>query len=490
MKLERFFLLLVLFLLAACGSDEVVTPQATAVPPTEPAAIPTIAATATPEATATPMATAIPEGPTAVPTATVVPAVQAARLALVQELAVEPDQVEISAVEPVEWPDSCLGVQPIDALCAQVVTPGYRVTAEVDGRTYQINTDESGSSLVLVPGLVPPTGGIALTQEGEEQCTAVIFHEESGVQAGFCEEELASYPGDTPETAGQLNELITQYAPFHAQTPVGTINFSGLGDTPADPIIQRQIAELTRFYTDIIISGRASAGSQLALSWNRSGGIAGFCDDLAVYTYGLALASSCNPLPTDTGGQLWLSSEQLAQLYDWVDRFSSFEFDQSDPPNVLDGLSMLLVFHGSGQETATAAEQQAIADFAQALFAEAAGLEITAEPMPTAATHTVTGDAGTVVGAFLAALVEDETGQSSVIYLNQALQQQVSAGQTVPQLLGLSDGLSAYEYTITDNGRGDDTAVVEATLNETNPVTVTFTLTRQDDLWVISQITQ
>jgi hypothetical protein len=92
------------------------------------------------------------------------------------------------------------------------------------------------------------------------------------------------------------------------------------------------------------------------------------------------------------------------------------------------------------------------------------------------------------VGAFLAALLEDETGQSSVIYLNQALQQQVSAGQTVPQLLGLSDPLSAYEYTITDNGTGDDTAVVEATLNEPNPVTVTFTLTRQNELWVISQI--
>ena len=84
----------------------------------------------------------------------------------------------------------------------------------------------------------------------------------------------------------------------------------------------------------------------------------------------------------------------------------------------------------------------------------------------------------------------DETGQSSIIYLNQALQQQVSQGQTVPQLLGLSDNLSAFEYTITDNGRGDDTAVVEATLNETNPVTVSFTLTRQDGLWYISQIDQ
>jgi hypothetical protein len=285
--------------------------------------------------------------------------------------------------------------------------------------------------------------------------------------------------------------MIAQYAPFQAQTQIGAVTFNGLGDTAANPTVQRQIAELTRFFTDIIISGRASAASQLAFSWSRSGGIAGFCDDLAVYTYGLALANSCNIQTSDNGGELWLDPEQLAQIYDWVDRFSTFEFDQSDPPTVLDGLSLLLVFNGSGQETAAEADQQAVADFAAALFAQVTGLEtdeasseVTTTPIP----HTVTGDAGEVVGAFLAALVEDETGQSSIIYLDQPLQQQVSAGQTVTQLLGLSDRLSFYEYTITDNGRGDDTAVVEATLNETNPVALTFTLTRQDGLWYISQI--
>jgi hypothetical protein len=148
---------------------------------------------------------------------------------------------------------------------------------------------------------------------------------------------------------------------------------------------------------------------------------------------------------------------------------------------------MLLVFNGNGPETAAAADQQAIAAFAQALLAEATGLETAGSPT-TFAPHTVTGDAGEVVNAFLTALLEDETGQSSVIYLNQALQQQVITGQTVPQLLGFSDALSAYEYVITDNGRDDDTAVVEATLNETNPVTLAFTLTRQNGLWYISQI--
>jgi hypothetical protein len=415
------------------------------------------------------------------------PAARAARFALAQELAVNPYQIVISAVQSAEWSDSCLGVHQIDALCAKVLTSGYIVKAQVDGRYYQVNTDESGSSLVRVPGTIPPVGGVALTQDVGNQCTAVIYQPEADVQAGFCEGELTSYSNDDSETAAPLNDLIIQYAPFHAQTPIGTLNFSGLGDTPADPPVQRQIAELTRFYTDIIISGRASAASQLAFSWNRTGGIAGFCDDLAVYSYGLALASSCNAQPTDGGGQLWLSSEQLAQLYDWTDRFSSFEFDQSDPPGVLDGLSMLLVFNGNGPETAAAADQQAIAAFAQALLAEATGLE-TADSPATFAPHTVTGDAGEVVNAFLTALLEDETGQSSVIYLNQALQQQVITGQTVPQLLGFSDALSAYEYVITDNGRDDDTAVVEATLNETNPVTLAFTLTRQNGLWYISQI--
>jgi hypothetical protein len=37
-------------------------------------------------------------------------------------------------VEEVDWPDSCLGAPDPDEVCSQIVTPGYRIIVERDGK--------------------------------------------------------------------------------------------------------------------------------------------------------------------------------------------------------------------------------------------------------------------------------------------------------------------------------------------------------------------
>ncbi len=59
---------------------------------------------------------------------------------LAAELGVEISDVEITEAEPVEWPDACLGLGRADESCAQMVTPGWRLTAVVNGQTYQVRT--------------------------------------------------------------------------------------------------------------------------------------------------------------------------------------------------------------------------------------------------------------------------------------------------------------------------------------------------------------
>lgn len=78
-------------------------------------------------------------------------AVQAARQALAQELSVNPYTILLDSVESVEWSDSCLGVQQAGVMCAQVITPGYRVVLQAEGETYTYHTDESGSQVVPAP---------------------------------------------------------------------------------------------------------------------------------------------------------------------------------------------------------------------------------------------------------------------------------------------------------------------------------------------------
>jgi hypothetical protein len=62
-----------------------------------------------------------------------------------EQLNVTPDQVSLGTPTYMEWPDSCLGLGQPDESCAAMVTPGYSVTATVNGQTYEIRTNEDGS---------------------------------------------------------------------------------------------------------------------------------------------------------------------------------------------------------------------------------------------------------------------------------------------------------------------------------------------------------
>ncbi len=53
------------------------------------------------------------------------------------------DAVVVRAVEPVEWPDGSLGCPQPDRMYPAVITPGFRVTLEVDGTRYTLHTDQA-----------------------------------------------------------------------------------------------------------------------------------------------------------------------------------------------------------------------------------------------------------------------------------------------------------------------------------------------------------
>ena len=69
--------------------------------------------------------------------------------ALADELQISVDTVEVVSTEAVEWPDSCLGVNDPETMCAQVITPGYLVVLSVDGEQYEYHTNEDGSVMLL-----------------------------------------------------------------------------------------------------------------------------------------------------------------------------------------------------------------------------------------------------------------------------------------------------------------------------------------------------
>ncbi len=294
---------------------------------------------------------------------------------------------------------------------------------------------------IAAPTVVPtatddtPAVGLTLTWQEGDNCISALLQPESGVLIGPCDGQQTAYPfsADTPDAAALLASFVTTYAPSTTETPIGTLNLKGTGTTPATAAQQRQMAETARWLTETAMAGRSSAANYLALSWHREGGIAGFCDDLAISTTGLAEATSCK----GTAPVVTLSDAQLSQLYTWLDTLQAFDTTQNDPLGAADAMHISLRFSGRGTEQADADQQQAVLDFAAALYA---GQRNTADR----------AGAMAVVDSFLAALQADPSGQANLSYLSSDLQAEVAGGKPVAALVGVQNLIPAYSLRQTD----------------------------------------
>jgi inhibitor of cysteine peptidase len=76
-------------------------------------------------------------------------AVEAARAALAQAEQVAETEIVVREVTAVEWSNACLGAAAADEMCAEVITPGYKVVLAWDGAVYTYHTNWDGSQMRL-----------------------------------------------------------------------------------------------------------------------------------------------------------------------------------------------------------------------------------------------------------------------------------------------------------------------------------------------------
>jgi len=204
-------------------------------------------------------------------------------------------------------------------------------------------------------------------QSAERPCQTAAFTIEQ-ISFDECTGVIRVASTEVMGHAERLRRWINTYAPFSAQTRAGNLTFNGRGLTVATPAQQRAIAEWAKVMFQVAQAGRTSAAWGLALAWHREGGIAGFCDDVAVYLDGHSIAASCRSL-TPTQVERELTSGQLEQLYLWVDGLRSFEINDDPRPTPPDYLITRLVFSGLGSTSASDLDIQAIGTFASNLAA-------------------------------------------------------------------------------------------------------------------------
>jgi len=76
-----------------------------------------------------------------------VPVETAVKEALSARTGVPVEEIDVVAAEAVDWQDACLGLPDEDEVCAQVVTPGWKVTLRAGGEAYVIHTNGDGSAI-------------------------------------------------------------------------------------------------------------------------------------------------------------------------------------------------------------------------------------------------------------------------------------------------------------------------------------------------------
>jgi len=287
---------------------------------------------------------------------------------LAQRLDLDPAQISVIAVEAIDWPDACLGIHLPERMCAMVVTPGYKIILEAQGKQYEFHTDKTGATIVLASAPKPGIGEISLVWESAAQPCQTIEVGIYGAAVGDCGGALIQTVFASAERVTELKAFVKTYQTFTSDTLAGKITLTGQGNRTASASEQRSIAEWANIVYMEAISGRSGAAWGNAFAWHREGGIAGFCDDLVVYRSGMATASSCRTSSSTVFSDVRLNSAQLDQLYQYLDTYKPGEIKREDNPGGADNMTITMTFAGTGSQTLTDAIKQELMAFASTLY--------------------------------------------------------------------------------------------------------------------------
>jgi hypothetical protein len=134
------------------------------------------------------------------------PVTLAAQQRLAKALGVSAAQVQLASAEQVQWPNTCLGMTSPGTACADEVTPGWRMTFDVNGQQYEMHTNASASVVRWQRQVGPDIsiGGL------KSQATSAEKQIEKDVQQAGLKAEFTKLQKELEKDMGGLNPTITQ----------------------------------------------------------------------------------------------------------------------------------------------------------------------------------------------------------------------------------------------------------------------------------------
>lgn len=272
------------------------------------------------------------------------PAQQASITLLSGTLNLPAEQIALVSTESVTWPDGCLGVQRIGMMCTQALVDGYKIVLEADGVQYEIHTNMSGSSIVLASDL----NEVDIVQQ------ALKLQLASNLDMDVSRISVIS---DKPVKFGDacLGVVMQNVGCAEVVTPGRIVMLEADG-------VQYE------YHTSE--DGSRIQPATFALTWQRSGGIAGFCDSLTVFRSGEVYGNQCNSQSSGTMGTFdnLLSESEQQQFTQWMTDYRQVTLDASDPKGVADGMTLIVELYGTGKGKPGKPVQDEIFRWAQDIY--------------------------------------------------------------------------------------------------------------------------
>jgi hypothetical protein len=88
--------------------------------------------------------------------------VEKAKSDLVKRFGVDASQIRVVEARAVDWPDTSLGCPQPDMVYAQVITPGYWILLEAEGRQYPYHTDQNEQIILCLRDPADPEAPLPL----------------------------------------------------------------------------------------------------------------------------------------------------------------------------------------------------------------------------------------------------------------------------------------------------------------------------------------
>lgn len=292
--------------------------------------------------------TSYPNGDTTSPTPLPVdltPAQRAAITALSSDLSLPADQIKLISTEAVSWPDGCLGVTRIGVMCTQGVVDGFKIILEANGQQYEYHTNQDGTSILQ-----------AVLSSGAEDIEVKVI------------DQLSSNLGIDKDNIAVVSDASVEFPDSCMGVAMPQIMCAQMV-TPGRIIVLASNDVQYEYHTNQ--DGSTIQPATIALSWQRIGGIAGFCDSMTVFLSGEIYGNQCKAQPDQVMKTFanTLTDAERKQFDELLKQYGQVNIDNSSPKGVSDQMTETLTLNGSGSKTTLAKpDQEALMQWVQNIY--------------------------------------------------------------------------------------------------------------------------